>query len=177
MSKMETEFESWLHEEKLKLHYIYMIAPWMLENQQRIMQYCNRPGRGVYWADKFDLKNDVFTEIKIETGKFKERVSNTHNCPKNGVTNFTCKPDRPRGYPGWTGQVSGRLFRIPNKMRGYPYGSLLNAIGLHTGSGGGGNDNWSYGLSIFLDDWPGLVEEVIAEESDRIISKLQGKHV
>ena len=37
-------------------------------------------------------------------------VSNSHNCPINGVTNWgNIDPDKPASYLGWSGQVNGTL--------------------------------------------------------------------
>jgi len=71
-------------------------------------------------------------------------------------------------------------------MGSYPYDSIGKFVGLKTGSGGGGNEDWGYDVSIFLDDWPGLNQQwadMIFEqevtryeqEKDRIINRLKGK--
>ena len=40
---------------------------------------------------------------------YRDRVSNTHYCPADGETNWYCKPELPRGYPGYTGRVWVRI--------------------------------------------------------------------
>lgn len=37
------------------------------------------------------------------------QISNTHNCPLNGVTNFKSAANLPKNYPGWQGRVWLRL--------------------------------------------------------------------
>lgn len=38
-----------------------------------------------------------------------QKISNTHNCPINGVTNFSCKDDKPRFYYGWKTWITGNI--------------------------------------------------------------------
>ena len=102
------------------------------------------------------------TYINLDV-KEKNKVSNTHYCPKNGVTNWYCKKDLPDGYPGFYGQVSWYI-EWPQEFSGwYPGGDLFegrNAC-IYTGSGGGGSmrdgrQSFSHEVHIFFDDWPGL---------------------
>lgn len=42
---------------------------------------------------------------------WKPLVSNTHNCPRNGITNWSpsWNPELPKGYPGWHGTLEIKL--------------------------------------------------------------------
>lgn len=105
-----------------------------------------------------------FTKISLH---YSDRVSNSHSCPLNGVTNWggrdTYKDGtpKPRGYPGWQGRLEWRV-KWPEKYDTfYPGGRLFAGSCVHTGTGGGGgyrdgHAHFGYGVSIFEDDWPGL---------------------
>lgn len=104
-----------------------------------------------------------------------DSVSNSHHSPRNGVRNFTRVGKSsdgsalPRGYPGWSGRASW-IVRWPAEWDGWYPGSELfitPRCGIHSGSGGGGGmgyddefkcrvQHYSYGISIFAADWPGL---------------------
>ena len=93
-------------------------------------------------------------------------VSNSHNCPINGVTNWgNIDPDKPASYLGWSGQVNGTLNgKVQKKTFG---GSIADLIKekfkvIHTGTGCPGRPN-EYRIRIscelFLDDFPKLKEK------------------
>lgn len=163
--KIKAEYADWFASEKEKIATIEEIAPWFLENQRTIMDGMN----AIHNLSKQDRErfqtDDIFTKLEIKFREFDPLVSNTHVCPRNGgVTNWWCKNDKPRGYPGWEGQVSGTLVRPLRYNSSYPSSSILNFVDIHTGSGGGGNKDWSYGVSVFLDDWSGIQETIIVEK-------------
>ena len=112
--------------------------------------------------------------------RWSDSVSNSHACPRSGVTNWgggaklPDGSDAPRGYPGWQGQIEW-LVEWPREFDGIYLGSDLFSRGTfstgrqraHTGSGGGGGghmnkefNTWcqrpGYSFSIFASDWPGL---------------------
>jgi len=39
--------------------------------------------------------------LTIVDTRYSERLSNTHECPIGGVTNWSCEKELPRGYPGY----------------------------------------------------------------------------
>jgi len=104
-------------------------------------------------------------------------VSNSHSSPVGGVTCWSsheAKDGRPRGYPGWSGQISW-LVEWPKELEGMYLGSDLFSKGTfrtgrqraNTGTGGGGGgylnkefntwcQNPSYDFKLFAADWPGL---------------------
>jgi uncharacterized C2H2 Zn-finger protein len=98
-------------------------------------------------------------------------ASNTHNCPRNGVTNWGGREldrsgnPRPRGYPGFTGRIEYQM------SHDIGFGSdVMRGLGIHTGTGGGINNNqYGYGVTFFDADWPGLVSnrvmDILADNS------------
>lgn len=173
--KIRNTFSDWLAAEKSKITEVKQIVPWFMDNQRTIMDAANAIVNNI---DRYGKFTDLCTYSKLEISgpRWNRNVSNSHRCPVGGVVNWGGhKPGLPTGYPGWTGHIAGSLTRPKNKMGSYPTSDILNLIGLHTGSGGGGNESWSYGLSIFLDDWPGLQHEVDMMEQDYIVRRLMGR--
>lgn len=158
-------FNEWLAAEKENINSVDMIAPWILENQRKLMDAVNT---GLLTGDfsmfsigeKF-YDTDELTDLSFKNINYKDRVSNTHDCPHNGVTNFFCKNNLPQGYPGYRGQLEGRLKREKKYMSEYPFSNILNLVRVLTGSGGGGNAHFGWEVSIFLDDWPGIREGIV----------------
>lgn len=171
LARVRTTFKAWLKTEKESIHHPNEIPEWFLKNQRTIMDAVNAGFGGA--RDMF-YKTDKFTKFSFEPMRYNKGVSNTHVAPAGGATNWSCDSSLPRGYPGWTTQATGTLNRNKNHMGSYPYSAALNAVGIRTMSGGGGNENWGYGISIFLSDWPGLQATVDAMEQEEIISKLKG---
>jgi hypothetical protein len=115
--------------------------------------------------DAFDKNNqnpkwDFELEITHLSVRFQSSISNNYNHPKNGVTNYSGRelfPDgtpKPTGYPGFRG-------RIECRSTWYHGSDILRSMGILTGTGGGiRNHVYGYDCTIFLDDWPGLKDEI-----------------
>lgn len=122
------------------------------------------------------VRQDPFSKRKPKTkhklvgvtivGNWSEKIRNSHNCPRNGVTNWSrsdAKPGTPESYPGWTGNISftvdaGHTDNTPPRpINGYG-GDYFRYSTIHTGSGGGGSNRWSYGVELFADDFPAMRE-------------------
>ena len=116
--------------------------------------------------------------LKITHGlRWSDMVSNSHSCPVGGVTCWSSREaedGRPRGYPGWHGQISW-LVEWPKELDSYYLGSDLFSQGTfrsgrqraHTGTGGGAGGHFNqefntwcqrpgYDFKIFASDWPGM---------------------
>lgn len=176
-NRAQEEFNKWLSVEKEKIRSLEAIEPWFLLNQRTIMDAVNA-GYQTGWSyrgwDKF-VPEDVFTHLSI-AGNYQKVLSNSGNCPRNGVLNWCARdPNLPRGYPGFKIRVGGTLARPKGKNYCYPYSQALHIVGILTGTGGGGNTEFSYDGAIFLDDWSGLKEQVRIIEEDQIVSRLKGK--
>lgn len=103
-------------------------------------------------------RDDFWVRITYLDLLWTDSASNSHACPRGGVTNWGGRRvDRdgnpaPRGYPGWTGRIEYQL------SHSLGFGSdIMRGLGIHTGSGGGTKDNrHGYGVTFFESDWPGL---------------------
>ena len=172
LTRVKDSFATWLLQERTKIISIDEIAPWFMDNQRHIMDAHNS-GISDRWGhstrDKFH-KNDRFENINLVVN-YNHFISNSHTCPDNGVTNFSQTNDKPISYRGYSGRISGSLKRSSPLIHGYPYSNAINIVGIKTMSGGGGNDEWGYGVNIFLDDWPGIKN---VAEGFEIIARLKG---
>jgi hypothetical protein len=130
---------------------------WTLANRN-----CWHSGK-TKWAkvrDEFGIK------IQYLSLDFSESISNSHSCPHTGVTNWGGDrklPDgspAPRGYPGFGGRIS---FKLTHDTPSF-CSDIFKSTRIHTGTGGGGGNNiYTYGVSFFLDDWPGIAKTLEAE--------------
>lgn len=155
-NRAAVEWDRWLSKEKEKICDIEDLAPWIIKNLTHIGRAYNvikhpRDGDKIYHSDKI-------TNLTIRA-TYNPRCSNTHCCPRGGVTNWWCKDDLPRGYPGFSGRISGTLERSRYKSN-YPVSDLLEFVDIHTGSGGGGNNNWAYDVTVFEVDWPNITQKI-----------------
>lgn len=165
------KFQEWLAQEKESITSVDMIAPWFIENQQRIFQEYNQTRVNFVFDGKMH-ETDKITRIDLDL-KFDQCVSNSHSCPRDGMTNWGgTRLDKngnpaPRGYPGYRGMVYVCLERLPAHDSSYPVNSLLELVDIHTGTGGGANKATQYDCKIFLSDW-------VALEQAMVIKRLQG---
>lgn len=177
----------WFYEERAKIQFVEDIIPWIMDNQIALIKLCNKYGDRCWFDRKMKPDTDEYT--KMEFSKYwdtpgiltySDTISNTHECPDNGVTNWGGKnPDAPTSYPGFSGRIEGTLKRARKDMADYPTSDFLKFIGIKTGSGGGGNEHWGYDCRVFIDDWPGIKARIEAERyeynKDLIAYKLKGQ--
>lgn len=135
------------------------------------------------WKDYIN-KDYKFT-ISFSRMRYKSHCSNSHDAPLGKATNWGGREDGiPTGYAGLWGRVHLNFESKDNRM-------VLNAEGIKrykqntntknyssfiydprptdtlrklrvcTGSGGGGNLELSYAVTLFLDDWIGLQNTVV----------------
>jgi hypothetical protein len=171
LAKVRTTFKAWLKAEKKAIRHPEEIPAGFLKNQRKIMDAVNAGLDDRY--ERF-YKTDRFTKFSFETIRYSKEASNTHVRPFDGILNWGREDDKPKGYPGWITHVNGVLERNKSHMGSYPYSAALNVIGLKTGSGGGGNESWGYGITIFLADWPGLKQTILEMEAEEIVARLKG---
>ena len=160
------------------------LKQFILNNQSKFWQEAANSQPGWCWADigKKTRKGVVmpipklteFTEFRL---KWSDSVSNSHGCPKGGVTNWggrtTLKDGSPapRGYPGWTGRMDWRI-EWPKEFDGsYPGSDLFKGRRqcIRSGSGGGGGwqdglQSFGYGIEIFAADWTGMFRQEMRQQ-------------
>ena len=158
-ARLKNTFHKWLREEQMKVRAFDQIVPWIIENQNRLMRTYNAMyanGKGS-WHKKFP-KGAKFISVEMKC-RFTEMASNSHSCPRGGVMNWCGHGDpNPRGYPGWTGSLSGKL-DVTDRQETPSWSEFFKMFDVHTGSGSGGR-NFNYGVTVFASDWPGVAEEL-----------------
>lgn len=116
-----------------------------------------RQDRIAAYRDKFWIK---ITYLDLQ---WSDRISNSHSCPRGGVTNWGGRETyadgttKPNGYPGWGGRIE---FQLSHDLG---FGSdVMRSTGIHTGTGGGIKHNrFGFDVRFFESDWPGLDELVV----------------
>jgi hypothetical protein len=137
------------------------VIRWIHNNPEVFWENCKRQAFDEYTTKRWDAIRDTF-EIKITNLNltYSDSVSNSHNCPHTGVTNWGGHrklkdgTNAPRGYPGFAGNIS---FHTPVNPVSFA-SNVFKGIRIHTGSGGGGDGHYQYSVSFFLDDWPGIAK-------------------
>ena len=89
-------------------------------------------------------------------------VSNTHDCPRDGVQNWSQEASKPLGYPGYHGTIEYTVENNPEgnkdlKPLWIRINDALGYVGIHTGSGGyapGGG--YRFSVSLYMSDFEGL---------------------
>lgn len=142
------------------------------------------------WIESWNKKyNNVNLEITMCSLRFEPMAGNTHCAPRGGDTNWDGrKKDVPRGYPGFVGRIEGRFVKplrrykdwtgqkklldsfsaLCDDLYGFPGPEdVFRMRGLHSGSGGGGGSSFGYGVTLFVDDFPGLKRYVLKQELKR----------
>lgn len=120
---------------------------------------------------KFEESPEELFTFNLEL-QFSDSVSNTHSCPRGGVTNWGGnKKDAPRGYPGWKGRIQYRTHKsfckVSNDYRkGIRSTDLLKLFGIHTGAGSGNKAEdgamvHGYQVELFGTDFPLPYEKVM----------------
>lgn len=114
-----------------------------------------------------------YVEVSFENLYWSDNLSNSHSCPRNGVTNWGSRdtyPDgtaKPRGYPGWGGRINIRV-RTPmvtKTRQADGFGSdYFKYTPINTGTGGGGGvkdgvTKYSYDVKLWADDFPTWARE------------------
>ena len=122
------------------------------ENVQDIEQMC------------IDVSKKIFPESPLKSMKlsvkYVEHASNSHSCPLNGVENFRKEQSKPTGYPALAGRIS---FEVDYLTMSRSHHSPFNKTGIHginTGSGGLRGNTYSYDVTLWLDDFPKIKQNV-----------------
>lgn len=117
----------------------------------------------VGWSDRREhLREKFWIKITFLDVGWSDSVSNSHSCPRGGVTCWSgheARDGRPRGYPGWSGRIE---FQLSHDLG---FGSeVISDIGIHTGTGGGIScHRYGYDVKFFASDWPALATSLAVE--------------
>jgi hypothetical protein len=114
---------------------------------------------------------------------YSDLISNSHDCPHNGITNWDRKKllqdgsPAPQGYPGFSGRIQ---FQTSNDPVGFS-SDIFKGTRIRTGGGGGGGRNiYTFGVSFFLDDWPAIAERINEQkakhEHDGLIDMIKNQY-
>ena len=147
------------------VQWVELHPEWFLDNARR---------RGFSSdAKRYDSVRDAFTvKITYLDLHWSDRVSNSHDCPHNGVINWGGRKEgAPRGYPGWQGRIE---YQTSHDLPGFG-SDLMEGTRVHTGTGGGtSNNRYGFRVSFFADDWPGLMaQRVLDILADRNVNQIR----
>jgi len=170
--KLQNKLDSWFKEFRNRMMTPDQLRQEITENQEYFWALAKRSTFGFRSDDwqrvgKNKRKGEimpmpVLTEFTEWHLNWSNEVSNSHNCPTNGVTNW-CHRDTtaPTSYPGWFGRIAWKV-KWPEEWDGVYLGTdLFVGSCIHTGTGGGGAwkdgyQTFGYDVQIFAADWPGM---------------------
>lgn len=172
-ARLQLKTATWFEEFRNQLMSIDRLPNEIIKNQEYFWAMARRSVYGVR-ADGWNgvgknkrkgvlMPMPILTRFTTWNLRWSNEVSNSHNCPKNGVTNWcNSDKDKPTSYPGWCGRINWEV-EWPKEWDGFYLGSDLfkgdSRINTGTGGGGGwkdGRQTFGYDVQIFAADWPGL---------------------
>lgn len=129
------------------------IIKWIEMNPEFMFDNAVREGWSRDGAEKY--RDQFWMKITYLDLRWEPNASNTHACPRGGVTNWGRREkDKPQGYPGFVGRIEYQL----SHDLGFGSDAVRN-LGIHTGTGGGITGNrFGYSVTFFDADWPGLTK-------------------
>lgn len=141
------ELEAKKNKEKWEKEFLETFHP------SKLKEYINE------YLEKFGVA--PFEELSYSL-HYSNNVSNSHECPRRGVTNWGGRDqNKPTSYPGFKGLITGKYNSDNHTISEYcsSFPRKVKIPGIHSGSGGGGEGGFSYELKIFLDDFPNFKKE------------------
>lgn len=144
------------------------IVNWIETNPEFFFDGAIKFGHSGWATRRAHLREDFWIKITYLDLRWSDSVSNSHSCPRGGVTCWSsheAKDGRPRGYPGWHGRIE---FQISHDLG---FGSdVFRSTGIHTGTGGGGGNNcFGFDVKFFASDWPGVRGVAIGNKLANIV--------
>lgn len=126
-----------------------------------------KQSRGGLSCDTWPEPEDFWIRITFLDIRHSDRVSNSHKCPRGGVTNWSRAPGKPTGYPGWHGRIE---YQTSHSLPGFS-SDLFGGTGINTGTGGGISSNrCGFSVELFDSDWPMLTELL---DQERVLTVLR----
>ena len=141
------------------------IIEWIETHPEFLFDGVIQNGRDRWGDRRAHLRDKFWVKITYLDVNWSDSVSNSHDCPRGGVTNWGRRDvladgtPAPTGYPGWAGRIE---FQLSHALG---FGSdIMEPIGIHTGTGGGVEDKrYGYDVKFFASDWPGLEKNRVFE--------------
>ena len=132
----------------------------------------NGVSRNRMWNDKKAYKFHEYHDVFINLHGWSDNVSNSHCCPRGGVTNWSARDAAsPTGYPGWVGRITIKVKPGMHKYKGQTYmedgfgGDYFADTPIKTGTGGGGGGDgckeYAYDLKLFASDFPTWYDNIM----------------
>jgi hypothetical protein len=127
--------------------------------------YANGLADALWKCDKKPKIKHKLVSISFDDMRWSDSVSNTHSCPRNGVTNWAQhRPENahlPKGYPGWRGTIRFTVDagmsahkKNPYKLDGWGSSYFKSTI-VNTGGGSSGT-NAQYEVRLYAADFPAM---------------------
>lgn len=134
--------------------------------------FYNAAEREAWRLSKKDLSPHKYHKIAFDV-RWQDSVSNTHSCPRDGVTNWGGKvkladgSPAPRGYPGWHGSIVIQVVTEKYKYKNKEYyrdgfgSAYFEGTSIHTGTGSGGHEkngisSYQYSVDLYASDFPAM---------------------
>ena len=139
----------WLWAEKQHILTVDQIPEWIIANQRKLMRFSNGilPEHNRFYTSD-QILSLTFTRHRLD--------SHSHSYVQHGPL---VPSDDTRRYIGY---FKSSLKRSKQNDWRYPLNEMLNMIGLFTASGGGGNISAGYSFYIYLSDWSGIADQLLA---------------
>ncbi len=143
------------------------VIQWLENNPEFLFDRMFPNGPPSYRNLPADIRDKFWFKITFLDIGYSKLISNSHSCPRGGVTCWSSREaedGRPRGYPGWGGRIEYQM------SHDVGFGSdVVRGLGIHTGTGGGtGNNRYGYDVKFFESDWPGIgVMNALLENQNR----------
>jgi hypothetical protein len=169
--KKAREFHAWFDGEIELLSTPYEIIKWVEQNYIHFVDYF---GSSHWRPNKKYVIENFRPEFDLVNLRYSDSCSNSHSSPRTGETNWCGRNDgAPRGYPGFTGHI----YCFSNTAKYYADTDILEKMRICTGTGSGGKVG-QYGVTVWLDDWPGLKRNIEAQKKEwnrnEVVNRLRG---
>lgn len=114
-----------------------------------------RTNGNILFKERRKKSDDNLISLTLKINTFHQSFSNSHSSPRKGKNNWGRKvDDGPTGYPGWRARISFSVTYSSNFGSSY-----FDRTPICTGTGGGGDDNLSYDLTLWASDFPVIWEK------------------
>jgi uncharacterized C2H2 Zn-finger protein len=136
------------------------IVDWIETHPEFLFDGVIQNGRDRWGERREHLREKFWVKITYLDVRWNDNVSNSHSCPRNGLTNWGREKDKPTGYPGWEGRIE---FQVSHNFV-LSTSDMFKQIGVNTGGGGSGDGTrYGYEVKFFASDWLGLEKKRLFE--------------